>query len=131
MNTEQPSQSGSTEDQAQQQSTSISEAPAIDSADTPHQHIGMAIVAYIIFFIPLLTDAKNDPYVKYHVRQGLVLFLAWLIVSIVMYVPPIMFVAWILHLVLLVLFVIGIVHAATGKEEPLPVIGSFAEHFHL
>lgn len=32
------------------------------------KNIGMAVVAYILFFIPLLTDAKNDPFVKYHVK---------------------------------------------------------------
>ncbi|MBP6855591.1 MAG: hypothetical protein KBC26_01280 [Candidatus Pacebacteria bacterium] len=32
------------------------------------KNIAMAIVAYILFFIPLLTDAKNDPFVKYHVK---------------------------------------------------------------
>jgi len=45
---------------------------------TEEKNTGMAIVAYILFFIPLLTDAKKDPFVKYHVKQGLVIFLAWI-----------------------------------------------------
>jgi len=40
----------------------------------------MAILAYILFFIPLLTDSKNDPYVKYHIKQGLVLFIGGILI---------------------------------------------------
>jgi uncharacterized membrane protein len=45
----------------------------------------MAILSYILFFIPLLTGAhKTSPFVKYHANQGTVLFLlalAWGIVN--------------------------------------------------
>ncbi len=39
------------------------------------KNTAMAAVAYLIFFLPLLTDAKNDQFVKYHVKQGLVFFI--------------------------------------------------------
>jgi len=40
----------------------------------------LAIVAYILFFIPLLTDAKNDPFVKFHVKtRVLIIFCLWVI----------------------------------------------------
>ena len=96
----------------------------------PHnKNTGMAVVAYILFFIPLLTDAKDDPFVKYHVHQGLVLFLAWILTSVVAMMPFIMFVAYLIHIGLIVLFVIGILHAVHGEEKPLPLIGQFAENF--
>jgi uncharacterized membrane protein len=117
-----------TTDQTTPPVTPTSEAPG---GQAPHKNTGMAIVAYLIFFLPLLTEAKDDPYVKYHVNQGFVLFLVWLAVSILSWIPPIMFVGWILHLGLLVFLVIGILNAAQGKEEPLPLIGQFASHFHL
>ncbi len=94
------------------------------------KNIGMAIVAYIIFFIPLLTEAKNDPFVRYHVKQGLVLFIGYIIE---MFVGAIPYVGWIisplLGLFLLVLFIIGIMNALKGEQKPLPVIGKFAESF--
>ena len=94
----------------------------------PHteKNTGMAVVAYILFFIPLLTDAKNDPFVKYHVKQGLVLFLAWVAVSIV---SMVIWMLSILNIGLLVLLVLGILNAVHGKEEPLPLIGQYASHF--
>ncbi|MDD5146853.1 MAG: DUF4870 domain-containing protein, partial [Candidatus Pacebacteria bacterium] len=83
-----------------------------------------------IFFIPLLTDAKNDPFVKYHVKQGLVLFIGWVIEMFVGVIP---FLGWViaplLGIFLLVLFIVGIVNAINGQEKPLPVVGGFAENF--
>ena len=95
------------------------------------KNTGMAVVAYIIFFIPLLTDAKNDPFVKYHVKQGLVLFICavvvWLIVSIIPFLGWI--IAPLLNIAILVLAIIGIINAVNGVEKPLPLIGSFASQF--
>lgn len=90
------------------------------------KNTGMAVVAYILFFVPLLTDAKNDPFVKYHVKQGLVLFLAWVVVYAV---SMVIWVLSLLNLGLLVLLVLGILNALHGKEEPLPLIGQYASHF--
>ena len=43
----------------------------------------MAVIAYILFFVPLLTgDAKKDSFVKYHTKQGLVLFLLAVLINI-------------------------------------------------
>jgi len=96
------------------------------------KNVGMAVVAYIIFFIPLLTDAKNDPFVKFHVKQGLVLLLGWIAGMIVSMVPVL---GWILApfigILLFVLFVIGIINALGGKEKQLPLIGQFASKFNF
>ena len=94
------------------------------------KNTGMAIVAYIIFFLPLLTEAKKDPFVKYHVKQGLTLFLAGLVSRIIVYIP---FVGWVLlwpyNIFIFILFIIGVMNALGGKQEPLPIIGKFAEKF--
>lgn len=103
-----------------------------------NKNVGMAIVAYILFFIPLLTDAKNDSFVKYHVKQGFVLFaigaLIWFVLSFIFggmvsifFFSPFLILYPLLQLGYVVLVVLGIVHAAQGKEEPLPLIGHLAE----
>ncbi len=98
------------------------------------KNTGMAIIAYIIFFLPLLTGAKKDPFVKYHVKQGLTLFITAVVVRIanyiLVYIPIIgLMISWLLSLFLLILLVIGIMNAAKREEKPLPVIGKFAEKF--
>ena len=95
--------------------------------DQKSQNTLMALLAYIVFFIPLLTDAKNDEFVKYHVKQGLVVFLIGIAVAVLS--PFIWMISWLLQLGLLVLVVLGIVNALNGKQEPLPVVGGLAEKF--
>lgn len=102
------------------------------STETKQKNTGMAIVAYLIFFVPLLTEAKDDPFVKYHVKQGLVLFLAWIALSIFAMVPVIGWVLGpILSLGLLVLMVIGILNAVNGESKELPLIGQYAAKINL
>jgi len=105
--------------------------PKKPEAATGGKNTGMAIVAYILFFVPLLTDAKNDPFVKFHVKQGLVLFLAWCVLSFVAWMPFLRWISWMVHLALFIVFIMGILNAANGKEEELPVIGKFAKNFNF
>jgi len=102
----------------------------MEEATKKEKNTGMAIVAYILFFIPLLTDAKNDPFVKYHVKQGLSLFLVAVVIRIIAYIPIVGWaLVWPFNILLFVLFVIGIMHALNGEQKPLPVIGKFGEKF--
>ncbi|MDF2670575.1 MAG: hypothetical protein K0R67_2881 [Paenibacillus sp.] len=82
------------------------------------------VLAYIIFFIPLLA-AKDSKFAMYHANQGLLLFLLYLALNIVLRVIP--FISWILlpfvGLFCLVLAILGIVNAAKGEKKPLPLIG--------
>lgn len=93
----------------------------------------MAVIAYILFFVPLLTgDAKKDAYVKYHTKQGLTLFLLAVLLNVIDWIIPFSFwwtISWILSLGTLVLLIIGISNAVGGKEKPLPLIGGFADVF--
>lgn len=98
------------------------------------KNIGMAILCYIgiLVLIPLLTDAKNDAFVKFHIKQGLTLLIFDIIISIVAAVPII---GWIVavvgSIVVLVLFIMGIINAAGGQEKPLPIIGQYADKFNI
>jgi uncharacterized membrane protein len=103
--------------------------PAGGAPGHKEKNTGMAVVAYILFFVPLLTDAKNDPFVKYHVRQGFTLFLAAVILAILGTIFMMYWITWVFNIVCLIFLVIGIINAVSGKEEPLPFIGKYAVHF--
>jgi len=99
---------------------------------TKQKNTGMAIIAYILFFVPLLTDSKDDLFVKYHVKQGLVLFIASAAMMAVGIIPIIgWIIAMLSPLFILVLMVIGIINAANGEEKPLPIIGQYSDKFKL
>ncbi|HLD22002.1 MAG TPA: hypothetical protein VJB65_03820 [Patescibacteria group bacterium] len=119
------------EEQSKQKQTPLATQSKPDSSK---KNIGMAVVAYFLFFVPLLTDAKNDPYVKFHVKQGLILFIAAVVVSIVNQILPTilqLLIGWILSLALLIFWIMGIVNAATGKEKELPLIGHLASKLNF
>lgn len=109
----------------QQESTTAQSEKTATSNST-----GMAIVAYIIFFVPLLTESKDDPFVKFHVKQALMLVITGLAVSVLGSIIPL--IGWFIigpfgSLAVFVLWIIGIINAANGKKQELPIIGQFAE----
>jgi uncharacterized membrane protein len=94
----------------------------------------MGVLAYLswLIIIPLLA-AKDSKFARFHCNQGLVLAIAetlcWIVVKIFGGIPVI---GWVLRvavglldLAFLVLAVMGIVNAASGKARELPLLGSF------
>ncbi len=99
-------------------------------ASEPKHNTLMAVVAYVLFFVPLLTDAKNDPFVKFHVKQGLILFIACVASAVFIRLPVIGWVLMVpLNIALFVLWIIGILNALSGKQKHLPFIGEYADSF--
>lgn len=96
-----------------------------------------AVLSYLLIgLIWYLIDEnmKKNSYVKFHVKQGLVLLITAIIISIVgavlMVIPVLGWIAYyILQLLILVLVIIGIINAASDKQNELPVIGSFGKIF--
>lgn len=100
---------------------------------------GLAWLSYlgILFLIPMLVN-QNSPYTKFHVNQGIVLFIADLIlyvaVSIVSFILGFIPIIGIIlsallylavSIVILIFVILGIVNAVQGQAKELPVIGKF------
>ncbi len=91
-----------------------------------------SILAYIgpLFLVGLLTD-KENPHVKFHVNQGLVLFVAWIVVLVAWGLLTVLplgslipgLVRWLGGLAYLVLAILGILNANNGVQKELPFIG--------
>ena len=91
---------------------------------------GMAIIAYILFFVPLLTgDCQKSPFVKYHTNQGLILFLCSvggsIVSSIFMFIIIGAFLLFVVGIASAALFIIGVINVVNGRMKPLPIIGKF------
>lgn len=77
-------------------------------------------------------NMKKSEFAKFHVKQGIILFILniifWFVASI-----PIMgwIVSPILWIILLILIVIGMINAGNGLEKKLPIIGEFARKLNF
>ena len=88
----------------------------------------MGYIIPILFFIPLVTDAKNSPFAKFHANQQLNLLIAAVVVNVVGGIIP--FIGWFIILplgsiFLIVVAIMGIINAAKGEMKELPLIGGF------
>jgi len=104
-----------------------------NNTTSQHQHsknTGMAILAYLgpLIVIPFLTDAKNDPFVKFHLKQALPLLVFEVVGSFIFWFPVVGWALWVLSVVLLVK---GVMNAANGVEKELPIIGKYAQYFNF
>jgi uncharacterized membrane protein len=98
----------------------------------------MGVLAYlsILVIIPLLV-AKDNPFVKFHIKQGLLLVIGQVVLwmlsnvlySMMFYMTaPIFMIA---NFGLIVLSIIGIINVIKKQEKELPVLGSLAVHLPL
>ena len=108
-----------------------------------------SILSYIgiLWIVGVLVKEKHNKTVKFHVGQGMLLTIMSIAISIINrlvianiftttnYILGVPYttvsgfgvlIESALYLVVFVLMIIGIVNAANGKEEELPVIGQFA-----
>jgi uncharacterized membrane protein len=111
------------------------------------QNRAVAILAYIFFLIPLIA-APHSKFARFHANQGLLLFITWFAVFILIITMNfgwgilggmlvniwilLAFFSCIFHLVpvvmllgLIMLSIMGIIHAANGETNRLPVIGNW------
>ena len=93
----------------------------------------IAILSYfgLLFLVPMLV-VKDDSFVQFHAKQGLVLFIFEAATAIFAAIPilgwigaPILYIFWI------VLSIIGIINVVKNKQEQLPIIGSLADRFKI
>ena len=118
------------------------ETAEFDAVDIENNKI-LALLSYLglFFLIPLLA-APQSKYAKFHVNQGLNLFIVGIIIGIANAVSSVIttvmpdflgailgflfgVVFFVLSIATLALTVIGIVNAVQGKAKELPIIGHF------
>jgi uncharacterized membrane protein len=76
----------------------------------------------ILIIVPLLSDdAKKSPYAKFHMNQGLVLFIAGVVIGFVVLIPII---GWIISIVLFVIWLMGLISAFQGEMKRVPILGN-------
>jgi len=94
----------------------------------------LAVFLSIIGFIIAIVVKKDDEYVMFYAKQGLVLFVVAVIINVVGMVIP--FIGWFIILPLgglftVVLWVIQMIYSVSGEKKLTPIIGIFAEKINF
>ena len=93
----------------------------------------MAALAYVgpLIIISYIV-AREDSFVKFHIKQALVLFTVEAVIWLysIMMLPFYSLVGFI-NLAVFVLAIIGIIRAVNGEEKELPFVGKFAKYFPI
>ena len=116
------------------QNPAPNQAPIPEPAPQPKQQLPqgqtniMALISYIgpLCLIPFFTK-PNDEFVRFHMKQGLVLFGAEIVVFVItLVIPPLLILGNVAGIVWLIFSIIGIVNVVNNKLAELPLIGSLA-----
>lgn len=96
-----------------------------------------AVLAYlgILVFVPFFIR-KDDPFVKFHIKQGFVLLVLWMFYFFVLTAFPFFgaityYMLNLFSFLILILMVVGIVNVLNDKEKELPLIGRYGEKFDI
>lgn len=106
----------------QQQPPAQPNVPAsLSPEQDAQQNRDIAALSYVWILSLVVYFAKRDSsFVRFHARQGIVLFLLSIIVWLIPYVGRL------LELIILALVVLGFLNAAQGQQKELPLIGALA-----
>lgn len=89
------------------------------------------IIGYIfpiLFFLPLVTEAKDNSFAKFHANQQLLLLLFLIIGNTAASILTVILIGLLLYPMVwifgLVCMVMGILNVVNDREKPLPLIGT-------
>jgi uncharacterized membrane protein len=104
-----------------------------ESSNTTDNTKICAILSYLLigiiwYFVD--KQIQKDDFVKFHVKQGLVLICLSIILSIIISIIPFLWmIGWIVQLIFFIFAIIGIINAMNHEKKELPIIGQFSSVF--
>jgi uncharacterized membrane protein len=107
------------------------QAPAPQTADDrdaqENKYTALFSYIYILFLIPLLAK-RDSKFCQFHAKQGLVLFVIDIIVSLFMWIP---LVGQLLMLAVAIVSIIGIIKVLNGEYWKIPYIYEWSEKIKI
>ncbi|MBI2550806.1 hypothetical protein HYV73_00470 [Candidatus Uhrbacteria bacterium] len=91
----------------------------------------LAAISYLgILCVVVHLIEKNDAFVRFHARQGIVLLVLWVALWVGMLVPVLGQIVWLVGSICVgILMLVGFIKALTGEWYTLPVVGKYAEEY--
>ena len=119
------------ENENQNQTPAQTPAPAPQPVTGAQKPDSLLVVGtYFLFFLPLVVEKiKKDEFFHFHMKQSLGLLIVAIMAGVV--ASFVWFIGNILQLAVFVLWVISLIGALNGKQEPTPVIGEYFKKINI
>ena len=92
----------------------------------------LGVFLTVIGFIIVLLTRKDDQYAMYYAKHGLILFIGWIVFSLLARIPVL---GWVIYVVggvaLLILWVMAFIGALSGEKKRFLVLTDLAEKINL
>jgi uncharacterized membrane protein len=92
-----------------------------------NKYVAALSYLWILCFVPLFLK-RNSKFAQFHAKQGLILFIVEVVGPVIFWIPLI---GWMLWIAVLVLAIMGIIQALSGKNWEMPVLGKYAQKINL
>lgn len=108
--------------------TNATVMPVFDKKDIDDNRL-VACLSYIgiLFIIPLLAK-RDSKYCQEHAKQGLVLFIVWIVGSLIFWVP---FFGWAAAIVVFLANLYVLLKCFNGEFWEIPAVGGLRNKFNL
>lgn len=122
------SENGQAQQNQPEQPVTPSPAPPFDPKDIAENKV-VAALSYlgILFLAPLLLK-KESKYSQFHAKQGIVLFIGFLIGSFFFWIPII---GWAVGVFLLVVDILALVKTLNGEAWEIPVVKDVVKSLNI
>ena len=90
----------------------------------------LVIGTYILFFLPLVVEKiKKDEFFHFHMRQSLGLLITSVLAGVV--AQLVIVIGGLLQFAVFILWVVSLISALNGKQEPTPVVGEYFKKINI
>ncbi len=83
----------------------------------------------VLVLIPLFMQKKSDPFIHFHIKQGLVM-LAALILALILS-AWVMFLGNLLFIIVMLIDIVALIQALLGRWWKIPLVGNLADRFKI
>ena len=97
-----------------------------DAKDKDYRTTAALAYVFLLFFIPMAR--KDSEFCQFHAKQGIAVFVAWIVVSFLAWIP---FFGWAAWISMLVLNVMAIAKTLNGEKWEIPFLGKYAKQIKL
>lgn len=96
--------------------------------DDIRDHRVTAALAYapLLFFVTM--RKKESAFCQFHAKQGIALFVAWILVSFFAWIPIL---GWLAFLSMIVINLLAVARTLDGQSWELPILGKYAAKIKL